>query len=335
MNRILAPVVVVIAGGLLAHAAEPGRIFRLEPRPGSAWTLEVASGVGGSATILGRELDVGIRERLQATLVVERIDPEGAAVVLLLVDRLQGIKRAGEEDPVEYDSSDPVRPAVDDETWLEFEKRAASIVGQRWRLIVRPDGAITDVSAEKNGAAVDPLLDHAVLVTSAEVLWLALGGREVVQFPGGPVAVGAMWLHRPVETAAAAGNSLNPAANGRWFGTGEPAREPVFESRYAARERLAERTVDVVTTRRLPPKPKFGLKQDPPVEVAGRLVFDATTGEFVEAAWEGELRSETSAWWMLGKKMAMELSFALRVTPAPAAAARQAQALRPLPPVTR
>lgn len=332
MNRVPITTMLILAGGLTAGAAEPGRTFRLGPAPGSAWTLEAATSVGASAAVFGQAMDVGVHERLLATLVVERIDPDGSAVVLLTVDRLQGIQREVDKEPVEYDSSDPAT-SMDDETWREFRKRGESIVGQRWRLVVRPDGEIADVKADADAADVDPLLDHAALVSSAEVIWLAVGGREVVRFPDHPVAVGATWLHEPAGKPANAGEPAKPSVVGRWLGTGEPKREASFESRYAARQSVGARTVDVVTTRHLPPRRTFSLEKQTPVDVDGRLVFDATTGDFVEGAWEGGFQSKTAVWWMLGTNVATDVKFALRVTPAPAPSVRQAQAVRPLPPV--
>lgn len=229
-----------VAGGLMAEAVEPGRIFRLEPKPGSAWTLEATTSIGTSTTVLGKDLDVGLHERLEATLVVERVNPDGSSVVLLHVDRLQGIQRSGDEDDdlVDYDSAGPPGATSADKVWKEFRARGESIVGRRWRLVLRPDGMIDDVSADADGIDAEP----------------------------------------------------------------DPPRT-------------------------------FSVAQDPPVELDGRLVFDAARGDFLEAAWEGELRSQAAVWWLLGKKLVMDIRFALRVSPAPAAKATQIQAVRPLPAV--
>jgi len=336
VNRLLCTTMMILAGGLSAEAAEPARIFRLQPAPGSAWALEATTSVGTSATVFGNEFDLGLHERLEATLVVERVDPDGSTVVLLHVDRLQAMKRTGDddEDLVEYDSANPAMAASDDDEWREFRQRGESIVGRRWRFVLRPDGAIDGVSVDAAGADAEtnPLLDHDMLVTSAEVIWLAFGGREVIRLPDGPVAVGATWLHEPAAVPAKAGDPAKPAAGG-WFGTSKPKSEATFESCYAAREQVGERMAEVVTTRRLPPKRTFSLTRDPTFELDGRLLFDATTGEFAKGTWEGEFRSQAAVWWLLGKKIAMDFQFTLRVTPAPATKARQVQAVRPLPPV--
>jgi hypothetical protein len=277
----------------LAPVALADRLFRLQPAANTAWALQSTTDRDIQINVLGAKAKGTERETIHAKLVVERVDPDGRAELVLVVERVEvslkgeggSVFGTGEEKfALTFDSSAPNHqepsPIAESMLGVDLADRSSALIGVRRRLILKPNGdmEVKDPQEEKDVAAK----------TSPSLMVAAMfDPRSFVSLPDRPVPIGAAWHHdlRRSEVVRPRESGQAPAAGIFGLGRGKEVRQ--MESRYIGPEATVRGRVEKIATQFFfdDRSGLFGGLVDRG-KCVGELAFDSMNGELVEAKWD-------------------------------------------------
>ena len=319
-----------------APVALADRLFRLQPEVNSAWKLQSTSDVAIQIKLLGAKVHrYTEHETIHATISVERVDSEGSAELLLVVEKVEVSQVIdGDRDKVgeiHFDSSAPVPPQPHSKRWTDLADRSAKVIGTRRRIVLKPNGemeAMEPSEVEKPAAVKEWTCPPSSTLELAKHLEL----RSLVCLPERPVPNGAVWQHDPARSDVAKPHDSGRAPVAQMLGLGKGKQARNGQSVYAGSAATDRGKVERITT--LFSEDQSGLFRDlgHRMKVVGELRFDSASGALVDAKWD-LVATDKGGMWLGMAGVDLELHSVVTLVPALPAVPQALPGVVPLPPV--
>lgn len=307
--------ILTVASGAVSHAASADREFRLQPKVGSRWGLQCISNLDASIQVLGVKVTPYSEcETVTATIIVERINADGAADLLLSVDRVEVVqimRKEGREEKLVYDSSAP-RPVDPVQRWKDLEASRTLLVGARNRLSLKQNGELSLVAAgldlPRTGKFSCPPSNALVFARATSVDSFA-----PICLPERSIAPGAGWHHDETRTEFTDEPVSARRLPSRLLQSTRKKKPDRAVSKYEGKHATPTGDVERISTAFSVACDEFsGGQADGKVD--GEALFDPVSGDLLGASWS--VKAETKKMQWLGTA-AGTVGTHMRVTIAP------------------